>query len=530
MTNESAWFEKVQQLNLPAVLPVSALPSANAPLQDWMGIIREDPLLTIHLFRYANKMLASHDISVRTLDHAVTLLGSTRLVTLTAKVPRLKGKTASSKGLLRAIGDSLLAASLMRQWFEIRQIPWTEADYWVTLFYDLGIWMCWLLEPEKMEGIEFRVKQGENRNLLLEEMLGMSLRAWNDKLCVYFQLPILPDDSNEPKVKDARIQPFKQSALKFFLPFSHELAFAVRQDWQSEALDTLCRTGEVSLGLTEFKPMLKQWVAIAAREFRLPHAAIAARRLLAQQPSVSLISQSFGFSDSDKALATKLSNQPSDFLTEKAPDLASWPEAESVKTKKPKAPPVLKQKVPLDPFAAQLPEPAVQKRAAVDLNIQREIRRQFRNQKTWHSAVEIQESALYGLLNGLKFTRIVVMEENSGFWQAFDNEGCQTFPLLRNLKLPMQSSEILSELSKRVTAMWVNDGNRSKAEKLLPPPLLSAAENESFFLRSFAIGGNVTMLLYVDAYEQGEPLNSIDYQLFREYCADWNTALNKMRL
>jgi len=533
MTNESDWFKRVQKLHLPAVLPLKSLPSSGEPLQEWMSIIREDPLLTIHLFRYANKMLASHDISVRTLDHAVTLLGSTRLVALTAKVPRVQEESASAKGLLRAIGDSLLAASLMRQWFEIRQIPWTDADYWMTLFYDLGIWVCWLLEPEKMEGIEFRVRQGESRDLLMHQLLGMPPRLWNEKLCLYFQLPVLPDDEDTTQPQDTRIQPFKQSALKFFLPFSHDLSFVVRQDWQSEALDTLCRTGEISLGLTEFRPMLKRWVAVAAREFRLPHAAIAARRLVAQQPGTTEASSATGFSESDLALASHLS-QPSAGKTNE-PESGDWPEAVARKSQKATLPPVLN--TPVLSTAAELHTPTpvqspsiTKKRKSVDLNIQREIRRQFRNQKTWHSPIEIQESALYGLQKGLHLSRIVVMEVNSGFWQAFDNEGCQPHPLLRNLKLPMRSSDILVELSKRVTALWVNKTNKKKAEKLLPPPLIAAADEEGFFLRSFSIGDEITMLLYADAYEQAEKLNEVDYQLFREYCADWNTALNKMRL
>lgn len=532
MTAESPWFSKVKQLHLPAVLPISALPDADASLNEWMSIIREDPLLTIHLFRYANKMLASHDVSVHTLEHAVNLLGNGRLITLTGKIPRVNGQSASAKGLLRAIGDSLLAASLMRQWFQIRQIPWTETDYWMTLYYDLGIWMLWLLEPEKMESIEFRVKKGENRERLLHQLLGMPLVQWNTQLCAYFQLPILPQ-SNQVKAPSSKhsIQPFKQSALKFFLPYSHDLAFAVRQDWQSDMLDTLCRTGEISLGLTEFKPMLKQWVAVAAREFRLPHAALAARRLLAQQPPVSLYTASgSGFSDSDLALVNHLTQnkRKEDPTPEPAPDLASWPEAEKLKARTAdKEPPVVSDRVS---GPAESPASPLTERKNIDLNIQREIRRQFRNQKTWHSAVEIQESALYGLRKGMSLSRIVVMEENNGFWQAFDSEGCEQHPLLRNLKLPMNSSDILSELSRRVTALWVNDNNRRKAGRMLPPPLLAAAENESFFLRSFTLGQNVTMLLYVDAYDQEEALNTNDYKLFREYCADWNTALNKMRV
>ena len=522
MTLNTDWFAKVQQLNLPAVIPVGALPDAQASLQEWMLIIREDPLLTIHLFRYANKMLASHDISVRTLDHAVSLLGNSRLFALCEKVPRVNGQSASAKGLLRAIGDSLLAASLMRQWFEIRQIPWTEADYWVTLFYDLGLWVIWLLEPEKMENIEFQVKQGANRDALIKQLIGVTPRKWNEQLCQYFQLPVIAEDTTLTNTQQSeRIQSFKQSALKFFLPFSHDLAFAVRQDWHSVALDTLCRTGEISLGLTEFRPMLKQWVAIAAREFKLPHAAIAARRLLAQQPSVVMTSSASGFNAQDLALVKELAKP----IQETAPDLASWPEAAPIINQQVKAASVVTPTNTKDEPASAVME----KRASVNLNVQREIRRQFRNQNSWHSPVEIQESALYGLKNGLSLSRIVVMEENNGFWQTFSSEGSQSNPLLRNLKLARHSSEIITELSNRVTALWVNDKNRQNAGRKLPPPLMAAAEDESFFLRSFAIGHQVTMLLYADAFGKDEPLNSMDYQLFREYCADWNTALQKMK-
>ncbi len=527
MRNESAWFTRVQQLNLPAVLPVNALPGKDAPIKDWTSLIREDPLLTIYLFRYANKMLASHDVSVLTLEHAASLLGTERLHNLSAKIPRVEETSASAKGLLRAIGDSLLAASLLRQWFQIRQIPWTEADYWVSLFYDLSIWIGWLLEPEQMENIEFRVQKGEDRGKLLQSLFNMPVREFNAMLCRYFQLPVMPNDSNEETDTQARIQPFKQSALKFFLPFSHDLAFAVRQDWQSKKLDDLCRSGEVSLGLPEFKPKLKQWVTTAAREFKLTHASIAARKLLAQQPEVSIVTQdNSGFSIHDMALAQKLSHsmlaraktvkQPE---PEPIPELQGWPEAEAIQktVKKPSE----KQKTS---------EPkAPQRRANVNLNVQQEIRRQFRNKRSWHSAVEIQESALYGLLHGLSLSRLVVMEEKDGYWQTFDSEGCQHQPTLRSLKLPIHASEILTELSKRATALWVNNSNQQRAGKLLPQSLMAATEKETFFLRSFSIGDKVTMLLYADGNGQEELLNELDYQLFREYCIDWNTALNKMR-
>ncbi|TCS43041.1 HDOD domain-containing protein [Reinekea marinisedimentorum] len=524
MTTDTDWFKRVQQLHLPAVLPVNSLPQADAPLGEWMDVIREDPLLTIHLFRFANKMLASHDVSVRTLDQAVSLLGNNRLVELTTKVPRIAENTPSEKGLLRVIGDSLLAASLMRQWFEIRRIPWTEADYWMTLFYDIGLWVCWLLEPEKMETIENRVREGENREHLIEQFMGVNTRDWNLKLCNYFQLPVLPDEDTIAQ-SGAHLQPFKKSALKFFLPFSHELSFAVRQDWNSDAMKTLCRTGETSLGLPDFYQQLKVWVANAAREFRLHHTATAARHLLAQQPSVSTSHDCGGFSESDLAAANKIaaaaierskSEQKSiwDITDESLPSISEIDLGTDTSFTDSNEWPILNKPT---------------RRLSVDLDAQKEIRRQFRNRKTWHSALEIQESALFGLRKGLRLSRIVTMEAEGGFWQVFDSDGCKTSPLLRRLKFPMHSSEFITQLSKKVTTLWVNDSNREKADRLLPPPLMMAAGGEGFFLRSFAIGSDITMLLYADAFEQSDYLNEIDYQLFRDYCADWNVALNKMR-
>lgn len=516
MSAPSNWLKRIQTLSIPALLPVHSLPSSTAPLQEWTSIIREDPLLTIHLFRYANKLLASHDTSVKTLEHAVNLLGSQRLIVLTNKVARIETNNSSTKGLLNAIGDSLLAASLMRQWFEIRQIPWTESDYWMTLFYDLGLWMLWLLEPELMEGIEHRTEQGETRHIIIADLLGMPLQQWNKELCQYFQLPVfeLPADQAQA---EARTLAFKNSALKFFLPFSHELASCVRNGWDSQELDSLCRTGEISLGLPNFINHLKRWVAIAAREYSLPQASLAARRLLATQPSVAFGAAYSGFSTQDlqrqAALKAKLKGT-----------IDSWPEAQQIKQQRVKQP----TDQSTEPVVPR-PEPTEQPAVRLNIASQREIRRQFLNQKAWHSPVEIHESAMYGLIQGFGFSRIVVLERTEGFWQAFGSQGCDKAMLLRQLKMSISSSEILSQLARRTTAVWVNDKNRAKAERLLPSSLIAANESTSFILRSFSIGKAVTMMVYVDAFECSEPLNSIDYQLFREYCADWNTALNRMR-
>jgi hypothetical protein len=291
-------------------------------------------------------------------------------------------------------------------------------------------------------------------------------------------------------------------------------------------MKTLIRTGETSLGLPDFGQQLKGWVANAAREFRLSHAAAAARHLLAQQPSVSNRDDTIGFSETDLAVANKIAASAT--IRSKTQQQRIWSSAADDGLRS-----TAEINLVSDPGNDDKDEwPILNKpkrRVSVDLEIQKEIRRQFRNRKTWNSASEIQESALYGLKKGLRLSRLVTMEVNGGFWQVFDTDGCKTSPLLKRLKFPMHSSEFITQLSQKITTLWVNDANREKADKLLPPPLMMAADGEGFFLRSFAIGSEITMLLYADAFEQSDYLNEMDYQLFRDYCADWNIALNKMR-
>lgn len=520
MSAHNPWLDRIKVIQLPALLPQTELPGPSAPLMDWIKVVSEDPLLAMQIFRYANRMMSNRQILVRTLEHAVALIGSQRLTRLCSQIPRLDPGTTAFSGLQSTVGDSLVAASMMRQWFDMRQIPWAEADYWMTLFYDAGLWALWLLEPQIMEGFEYRAERGENRNQLVEGMIGMPVRDWNDEVCRHFQLPVIPETISDEETHqiESRVQPHKLAALKFFLPFSHELAYRVRLSWDSEMLETLCRTGEIALGLTQFRPLLKVWVTKAAREYRLPQAATAARSLLAHQPPMSTHQslQSNDFSDEDRARAEALS-QTHKTRKRRKPE----PTADSL-AKAPKATPTLKT-TPTEVPVVQQP----QFRQSVRLNTLREIRRQFRNQKTWNSPVEIQESALYGLQHGLGMRRIVVMERKDNHWQAFDTEGCEQHPGLRRLKLSLETSPIMFEFTRRVTATWLHRGNWRKAKQQLPAALFAAAGDQAFFLRSFNIGNEVTMMIYADAKGDSEPLSESDYRLFREFCADWNTALNR---
>lgn len=501
----------LMQLGKPTLLSRKALPGKQASLMSWGQAIRHDPLLSIQVFQQANSLMQGRDTKIKTVAHAVAVLGTVKLSMLAQKVAPIDSSSTAGKGLRKVIGDSLVAVTLMRHWFAIRRIPWTEDDYWLTLFHQVNIWVSWLVKPVQMEHLEFHILQGEKPEKKLTDVMQMPTSAVKQWVCDHFKLPHVRDTESDPET----MQNHKDSALKFFLPFSHQLAFEVRHDWHSNRVERLCHQGETSLGLTEFKPMLKQWITMAAREHPLAEAAIAARRLVAQQTKDQKTPPQSGFSAKDLAKATNKPAPPASPSNPKA-----WPQA-SRRVKRPSAKSNLNW--------LEDSRWAANRRNDVNLTVIREIRRQLRGKAHWHSAIEIQESALYGLSKGLAFSRIVVLDIRDGFWKAFDSEGCQNYTLLRNLILDMHSNKIMSELSRRATAVWINDNNRSKAQQMLPRALLEASANEDFMMRSFAIGQQVTMLLYADIYDSDESLGDDDYKLFREYCADWNTALARAK-
>lgn len=506
MTASNPWLDRIKAAKLPVLLPQSAMPAAAAPLSDWNQAVREDPLLGLQIFGHANRMIARSEQQVSTLDHAVAVLGARRLLRLNQMVPRISPGSTAYRGLRQNVGDGLLAASLMQQWFKSHQLPWTHADFWLALFYDVGLWSLWLLEPQRMEAFEQRSSEGRERTDLIEQLIGQSLRGWSDDLTTQFKLPTLPEtlDFEELDQIEERIPPHKNTALSVMLPLSHHLAYQLRLSWESPQLDRLCRIGTKALGITGFRNQLKHWVPQAARQYRLPEAATAARLLLAQQPSL--------YKAPPKPAPTGI-REPN---LDRAEDLRDKP----IGTTR-KAEPLVETAPPPPP-----PEPVVE-RPKVNLKAYKSARQWLRG--TTEDSKSIHCQALKGLQQGLGLSRIVVMELADGQWQAVSSAGCAYYLLLRNLRLPLDKSPVIQEFGRRTAALWMNDSNRDKAMQRLPAELLKAADSQAFFLRSFKIGRAVSLLVYADAKGDSEDLNEHDYQRFREFCADWNNALNRIQ-
>ncbi|WP_108126266.1 HDOD domain-containing protein [Saccharospirillum mangrovi] len=506
MTTSNLWLERIQAATLPALLPISALPSPEAALSAWNLAMREDPLLALQIMGQANRIFARRDQQLTTLDHAVAVLGVQRLMNLNRAIPRISPGSTAYRGLRLNIGDSLVAAQLMKQWFELRRLPWGESDYWSVLYHNLGYWALWLLEPQKMEAFEQRSTEGRNRTELVENLIEQPLTLWNKRLSRTLSLPPAPDCLSADDLDQIRerLPDLRSQYVAALLPLSHELAYQLRLSWQSPALDRLCKIGATALGIDDFRDRLKVWVPNAARQIRLSEAGSAARLLLAQQPSLS---------KAGTPAAAPLHRDPRLAETEDTrPPPKPEPRARVAATK-PAAPPPASVTV-------------ATKRRALNPDVLEDARTRLRRPIDMTRS-EIHKTALEGLQSGLGLSRIVLLNMHNGIWQATRTAGCSYYLLLRNLRLPLLNNPVMQEFSRRTAAFWLNDSNRDKGRQTLPADLLKAAADEAFFLRSFKVGNAVPFLVYADAKDDDEELNEHDYRLFRDFCADWNNALTR---
>lgn len=470
--------------------------------------MREDPLLALQIIGQANRIYARRDQQLNTLDHAAVVLGVERLLKLTRAIPRISPGSTAYQGLRLNIADSLVAASLMKQWFELRNLPWNDADFWSTLFHQVGYWALWLLEPQRMEAFEQRSTEGRNRAELVENLIEQPLHNWNRRLCHYWHLPQPPEQLSAAQLDQLsdRLLPNRSAMQSALLPLSHELAYQLRLSWESPVVDRLCTLGATALGLSDFRQRLKTWMPQAARQCHMPEAGSAARQLLAHQPPISIAAAPV------TPTRTRLRN-PNPVGSDDSRRTAPVEEPRARVTPKAATPPP--------------PPPApVKKRSTLNQDTLENVRTRLRRDMEL-TPTEAHKAALDGLQKGLGLSRIVILNMHNGVWQATRTAGCSYYLLLRNLRLPLLNSSTMQEFSRRTAALWVNDSNRNKGQQTLPADLLKAADGEAFFLRSFKVGAAVPLLVYADAKDDKEQLNEHDYRLFREFCADWNSALNR---
>lgn len=141
--------------------------------------IGNDPVLSLHLFREAQKLRKDSNGSVTRLDHCLSMLGVTRVKKVANNIPVLKVARRSYcyQRYTSSIQQSQLAAHLTTSWSTNTFQRTDNPLYSPTLFYGCGAWFLWRFEFEKIAQMEELVF---NQHLSLEkaeiETFGCSIK------------------------------------------------------------------------------------------------------------------------------------------------------------------------------------------------------------------------------------------------------------------------------------------------------------------------------------------------------------------
>ncbi|WP_119393363.1 hypothetical protein [Salinibius halmophilus] len=213
-------------------------------------LLLNDPLLAMRLFQAAKHIPKGQPIE--TASQLIDLLGPRQVLALCKDMKRIDFNNTLHQGLLRSVGDALLAAELLKCWFAMRHIEFTEADYWQTIFDGAPIFAMWWTDPLIMEGADHNTAITKSIQQRIAGHLDCRYLQVLEAMQMQWELPVALNLANSKHPK--------AMAMKYFLPFSHEIAHCARRSWRSDQFLDACRRGGIALGINHFATQLRGWM------------------------------------------------------------------------------------------------------------------------------------------------------------------------------------------------------------------------------------------------------------------------------
>ena len=254
MTIEKA-SQWVRQLGIiPVFLPHSAIVDADGDRLEYL--LGQDPLLCMQLFR----VFAREENRPVTAAELIKNLNHTAIIAYSQQLPRQSTGNDGNHQLMSALADSWLANSFLRSWHNVRKVSWTEEDHWTCLFSDVPEWLVAYNDPMLLEGIVYRIQNGELRDQVFTEIFGFDYSELYQAAVINFGLP-----SVDRLGGNQGHQPFKYQALKYYLPISNQLATLCRQSPDNLDQGNLIAKAETATLIDDFRQQLPVWLASSAR-------------------------------------------------------------------------------------------------------------------------------------------------------------------------------------------------------------------------------------------------------------------------
>ena len=452
-------------------------------------VIRQDCGFAIQLLRRFSELKSERQVSeVSTLERAVVMLGSGRVLSLTDELPMVENQLNGDRlnGYMRVASRSYHAARQALDWAHIRGDGVPEEMGLAAFLHDIAELVLWRFGKDEMLRLEqvSRIDSYDETGPIKaeKEVLGFEIQALSRALAKRWQLPslvrtcLIPISALEPRT----LGPI----------YAAKLARAVQHGWYHP----------VALELVEMAGGYLQ-MSTAEGASRVHTTAVATSRTVNFQGVAPV------------AAGLLYSGQIPQFIAE--PRRTAPTGKTTVKTKTPQA--STKKTPTLNP--AQKSNLAVYHRALERLN---------RENLGGHA---ILETAMNGLHIGLGLQRVMfaIMAPEKDALRIRYTVGVADEKHFKGFILSLAPPHLLTRLMEKPQALWLHEGNADKLWRHVPQQLRELTKVKSFFTMSVFANGKPVGMFYADKGASRDTLDQADFMSFKSVCTLTAQALGRIK-
>jgi len=502
------WLTQLEPMQLPidaAVRGAFLLKlEEGASASELSTLLQSDPALVLLLFREANRALARYDREAHTLEHAISLLGAGRMQALAAEAPVLDPAHPFSESYRATLMRSRHAAAQAQLWAEGTGLWPAEEVFWSTLLAASPLWPLWLEAGPALQRIEqWRAEHGAVSPRSVAEVLGCDYRELGAELGKRWLLPGMSQASWDAK---------SAGSLRQWIGLERAARLDEPPVINGRPLAELCHHPALIVSLANAIAEEADWDWHSERALRLLKAAATACR----RPLAVLI-------NSCHRTAAAISREYADtgLLTPGAKLLCRWQQAR-----------LWRQDLPATTASRSTSDTSTSTANPADRanRILAEAARKLRTPTEIGSVRDALELVVNTLHDGAGLKRVTALfvKPTTRELQTVLSVGADKTPALRQLRLPSQNNQLLSQLLTKPICLLIDADNRGKYWQHLPEDFRVAIGCDSFVLMTVFAKDRPVALLCADNAPDALVNGERQHTLFKQICQLASQTLSQL--
>ncbi len=525
--NPEDWSSFLTEKPLPSPFRIGSLVLKNMkqnslPYHKIADQLSHDPVLAFRIMNSANAERPTGNPCSKTLDHAISMIGTEELKSLIESLPFQDSSSEDIKSFyyVRTLSSSLYAGHLAAAIARKKDQGNPEDLYWSSLFLGVPVWYMWRHATPEMRLIRYAIRSNFKLPAEAEqEVLGCTMLELCNAVVSKLSLPTLVHECYESSRQLSRSQWIQMARLvkgedKPWRIEDRELAIATQQphfivmlanmvahyathDWYSRSALRSQKIVAAYLGipLSDAIRLTHEAAADMSREHPLPGVMLPAAKLFLEPRGRK------------KAVASAAHAQEKHSAADGQGDKTQKTESSASTEAKTRAP--VKPNGPPEGLFKELSDIMIHRPGEfVDLH-------------------ELMNAATQALSYGLDLQRVTVslINKDDSRLRTYYSVGCREQSEMANFETPIVGSTIFKKLTEKPASLWVRGSTNQRVLDLIPSNFKQVIEVDEYFLMSVFVGKKAVAIFYADQHLEGG-LNEWQYKYFKFLCGAVTHALN----